>query len=118
MAKIKLIAIADDSFQHEQGLQYVRDMPRDSGMLFDFKRPRVLSFWMRNTYMPLDIAFIDNKGVIVKAERMVPLSLRTVSSGSPCVMALEFNAGALGERDDLVGKKMTIDRDNNEAVIE
>lgn len=117
MSKIKLIAIADDPFQHEQGLQYVRSMPHDSGMLFDFKRPRVLSFWMKNTYMPLDIAFVDKDGVIVKTEQMVPFSTRTVSSGTPCVMAIEVNAGALEKVGATVGKKVSIDRDSNEVSI-
>jgi hypothetical protein len=108
MAKIKLFSIAESPHEQEQGLQFVRSLPEDSGMLFRYNTPRVLNFWMINTYLPLDIAFIDNKGTIVKTETMIPLSTRTVSSGSPCVMALEVAAGGLEKAGAGVGKRVTV----------
>jgi uncharacterized membrane protein (UPF0127 family) len=93
--KIRLLRIADTPEEHSEGLMFVRDIDPDTGMLFRFKYPRVLSFWMKNTYVPLDIAFADSTGKIVKTETMIPMSLRSVTSGRPCVMALEVPAGTL-----------------------
>lgn len=106
--KIKLISIADTPAAQEQGLQHVREMAANSGMLFKFKHPRVLSFWMKNTYVPLDIAFIDQEGLIVKTEQMIPMSLRAVSSGVPCALALEVPAGTLARLKAVPGSKANI----------
>lgn len=103
------IDVADTPSTREFGLQFYKEMPEGKeGMLFNFQHPQVLSFWMKNTYMPLDIAFIQD-GVIVKTEQMVPLSLKSVSSGSPCSMALEVPAGKLAELGASVGSKVDID---------
>ncbi len=107
--QIKLISIAETPFQQEQGLQFVKHLSDDSGMLFKFKHPRVLSFWMKNTYIPLDIAFLDDDGSIIKTERMIPLSLRSVTSGRPCTMAIELPAGTLEREKASVGTKVSID---------
>lgn len=112
MAKIKLVEIASTPDAHERGLQFVRGLPEMTGMLFQFKSPRVLSFWMKNTPLVLDIAFANKDGVIVKTERMVPFSTRTVSSGSPCSMALEVPAGTLDKAGIKIGDKMTLDGDS------
>jgi uncharacterized protein len=116
--QIKLIAVADTPYEQEQGLQFVKAMPEMSGMLFRFKHPRVLSFWMKNTYLPLDIAFIDDDGAIVKTERMIPLSLRSVTSGRPCTMALELPAGTLDKLGAGVGAKVKIDVGNKTVEID
>lgn len=66
------------------------------GMLFIFERPQILSFWMKNTLIPLDIAFIGTDGRIVRTATMVANdSTRTYSSGMPARMALEVEAGLL-----------------------
>ena len=83
MSSIKLLSIADNEITQAQGLMYVRDLPDMTGMLFKFQSPRVLSFWMLQTSLPLEIAFIDHNNTIVKTERMVPFSTRSVSSGRP-----------------------------------
>jgi uncharacterized membrane protein (UPF0127 family) len=108
-AKIKLISIAEHAYEQSQGLKYVRQLPEMSGMLFKYQSPRHLSFWMQDTYLPLDIAFIDENGKIVKTERMIPMSTRSVTSGTPCVMALEVPAGTLSKVGGIVGKKVNID---------
>jgi uncharacterized protein len=107
--QINLISVAETQSDQEQGLQFVRHLADDSGMLFKYKHPRVLSFWMKNTYIPLDIAFLDDHGVIVKTERMIPLSLRSVSSERPCTMAIELAAGTLDRVKASVGSKVSID---------
>jgi uncharacterized membrane protein (UPF0127 family) len=104
--KIRLFRVADTPEEHSQGLMFVRDIEPETGMLFRFKSPRVLNFWMKNTYVPLDIAFADSSGRIVKTETMIPMSLRSVSSGRPCSMALEVPAGTFK---DVEGSRLSVD---------
>lgn len=111
--KIRLFRVADTPEEHSQGLMFVREIDPDTGMLFRFKSPRILSFWMKQTYVPLDIAFADSTGKIVKTETMIPLSLRPVSSDKPCSMALEVPAGTLS---GMEGSRLSID--GEWAIIE
>ena len=69
------------------------ELPEDRGMLFVFPDERVLEFWMRNTEIPLSIAFADASGRIVRIADMEPLSDAPVSSGAPARYALEVNRG-------------------------
>jgi len=71
-----------------------RQMPQDEGMLFVFEYPQPLSFWMKNTYLPLDIAFVSKDGTILNILRMEPLNEvpRYLSRG-PALYAIEANAG-------------------------
>jgi uncharacterized membrane protein (UPF0127 family) len=86
-----------------QGLQHRRELPADVGMLFDFGPERIVSMWMKNTYIPLDMLFIGADGVVADiAERTTPLSLETIAPAVPVRAVLEVNAGtvaALGIRD-------------------
>ena len=115
---IKLLAIAENEIDQAYGLKYVRAMDENTGMLFKFQSPKVLNFWMSEVYIPLEIAFIDNKNEIVKTERMIPMSLRTVSSGRPCTMALEVPAGTLEKIGCGVGKKVLVDSENKTLSFE
>lgn len=85
-----------------QGLQHRRSLPADAGMLFDFGPERIVTMWMKNTYIPLDMLFIDAEGIVAEiAERTTPLSLQTLDSRVPVRAVLEVNAGtvaALGIR--------------------
>lgn len=73
---------------------YRRRLAADAGMLFIFEKPEPARFWMKNTYIPLDIIFIAPDGRISNiAERTVPLSLETVASDGPVVAVLEVNGG-------------------------
>jgi uncharacterized membrane protein (UPF0127 family) len=65
----------------------------DRGMLFVFDDDRVRGFWMLNTIIPLDIAYIRSDGTIVRIDTMPPLELRIFSSVEPAQFALEVNAG-------------------------
>ncbi len=69
----------------------------DRGMLFVFEREQPLKFWMKNTIVPLDIAYIRSDGTIVKTWTMQPSGTRTYPSGKPARFALEINAGRLAE---------------------
>jgi len=115
--EIKLMAIAENEVDQAQGLQYVSSLPDLTGMLFKFKYPRVLSFWMVGTSLPLEIAFLDHTNTIVKTEQMVPYSTRSVTSGRPCVMALEVAAGDFARVGACVGKTVSIDLEQKRVII-
>lgn len=112
------IEIADTPMARQFGLQFVKELPSMTGMLFKFQKPNVLNFWMQNTYIPLDIAFLDDAGIVVKTEQMVPLSLKSVVSDTPCVMALEVPAGTLSNIGVGKGSKITVDWENKQVIFD
>ncbi|MEZ5840651.1 MAG: DUF192 domain-containing protein [Hyphomicrobiales bacterium] len=78
-----------------RGLMFRREMAPDHGMLFDFHESREAHFWMRNTYLPLDMIFITADGHVYRiAANTEPLSERIVPSNGPVRAVLELNAGA------------------------
>ena len=80
--------------QRARGLMHRRFMAQDRGMLFDFKREEPVSMWMKNTYLSLDMVFIDKSGKVVNiAENTEPLSERIIPSAGPVLAVLELNAG-------------------------
>jgi uncharacterized membrane protein (UPF0127 family) len=86
--------IADTPQASENGLMFRDSLPEDRGMLFIFEKPEKASFWMRNTKIPLSIAFIDSTGKILEIKSMNPLDETLVFSNSDQVTyALEVNQG-------------------------
>jgi hypothetical protein len=79
--------------EKEKGLMFREQMGRDEGMLFVYEREEMLTFWMKNTRLPLSIAFIDKAGKIVDIQDMEPFSLETHVSAYPAKYALEMNRG-------------------------
>jgi uncharacterized membrane protein (UPF0127 family) len=80
--------------EQARGLMFRRDLPEMQGMLFDFHREQPTSFWMKNTYVSLDMIFIRADGRILSiAENTVPLSEALVPSGGPVRAVLEVIAG-------------------------
>jgi uncharacterized membrane protein (UPF0127 family) len=87
--------IADTPVRRTQGLMFVRTLAPDAGMIFFFENPRYVSMWMKNTYVALDMLFIDAQGRIVNIARDArPLSLDTINSAAPVSTVLELAAGA------------------------
>ncbi|MGB7919942.1 MAG: DUF192 domain-containing protein [Desulfobacterales bacterium] len=86
------------------GLSLRDSLPKNQGMLFVYAEPEVLTFWMKNTRMPLSIAFIDIAGRIVSIQKMNPFPPTTVyASPVPALYALEVNQGWFEENGVGVG---------------
>ncbi len=86
--------IAADDRSREQGLMRVRALPPGHGMLFLFDRPQPVAFWMKDTYLSLDIIFITREGRVVNvAPHARPLSLDPIESEGPVTAVLELLAG-------------------------
>ena len=116
-AKLR-VTIADTPSKQTKGLMFIREMPKDKGMLFSFKKPDILSFWGQNTYIPLDIAFADEKGIIKNIDFIEPFSLKPVKSSNKCTYAIEANAGYFQDHGVSVGDKIVIAEENeNDSVL-
>ena len=87
------VEIAKTPAERELGLMNRRSMPRDHGMLFIFPTDQHLSFWMKNTLIPLAIAYISSDGTIKEIHHMTPLSLEAINSYYSVRYALEVNEG-------------------------
>lgn len=87
------IEIADDAAERSAGLMYRQRMADDHGMLFVFGQPQEVSFWMKNTPMPLDLIFIDQDGRIRAIRQGEPQSEAVIPSGVPVRFVLELKAG-------------------------
>ncbi len=95
-------AVTDE--QQERGLMFRRTMRADAGMIFDFKTDGLQEFWMKNTYLPLDMIFIDGQGVVrsISADAK-PQSLEIISSHEPVRYVVELNAGQISKMNLRVG---------------
>jgi uncharacterized membrane protein (UPF0127 family) len=88
------VEVASSPEQRAHGLMYRRHLPSDHGMLFDFGASRPVSMWMRNTYIPLDMLFIEKDGNIARiAVETEPLSEEAITSGGPVKAVLELQGG-------------------------
>ena len=99
--------IADTEPRQRQGLMFVRDLPADQGMLFVNRPPRPASFWMKNTYIPLDLLFVDARGKVLHIfERATPLSLEPMGIEAPVRAVLEIRGGESARRGIRVGDRV------------
>ena len=88
------IEIADNYYEREKGLMYRHSMPDTAGMLFIYEQSAPLSFWMRNTYIPLDIIFADeNRQIVTIQKNKEPLSYESIPSYKKSMYVVEVNAG-------------------------
>src|SRR5512141_2390064 len=88
------VELAANDADRSKGLMFRRELPEGQGMLFDFHQEQNVSFWMQNSYIPLDMIFIRADGRILRiAENTEPLSTRLVPSGGPVRAVLEVIAG-------------------------
>lgn len=87
------VEVARTGAQQSQGLMYRETMGADEGMLFPYAQPRMLSFWMKNTILPLDIIYIGPDGKVINVVRGEPHSEKQLWSDAPASAVLELNAG-------------------------
>ncbi len=101
--------VADSAAERRRGLMGRRaKLPENAGMLFVFGQEQRLSFWMKDTHIPLSIAFIDAEGRIVYIQDMRPLDTTSHISARPASYALEVNWGFFAERGIGVGDEVEI----------
>lgn len=87
------VEVARTKSARAKGLMYREYLARDSGMIFVFEKPQILRFWMKNTKIPLSIAFISANGKILDIQKMEPESIDEHISPEPAKYALEMNQG-------------------------
>jgi uncharacterized membrane protein (UPF0127 family) len=106
--------IADDSAKREKGLMYIEHLPADTGMLFVFEDERPLAFWMKNTLIPLSIAFADADARIVDIQEMavagslMSVEVPTYRSAAPAQFALEMNKGWYARHKIRTGQRLEL----------
>jgi uncharacterized membrane protein (UPF0127 family) len=107
------VEVAQSLSERTQGLMHRTELGRDEGMLFVFGQPQKLSFWMKNTFIPLSIAYIDSDRVIQEIYKMRPQNLlerfqhsESYPSQCDCQFALEMNQGWFKENKIKPGSKV------------
>jgi uncharacterized protein len=119
IGKVKIkVEVARTQEQLSKGLMYRQELPAEEGMLFIFDRQERLSFWMKNTFIALDIGFFDKNRRLVDIQSMQPVKsemqtdIPSVESRKPATYALEVNRGwfarhkiKLGQKFELIERK-------------
>lgn len=98
--------VAQTPEQRATGLMHRQQMPQHEGMLFVFDRPSVQCFWMKNTLLPLSIAFVADDGTVVNLDEMKPQTLDSHCSSSPVRYVLEMNRGWFAKKGIKPGFKL------------
>lgn len=102
------VKLARTPEEQSRGLMNTSSLPRDCGMLFVYPREQLLSFWMKDTSIPLQIAFIGADKRIVQIESLKPRNETAVKSNKPAQWALEVNLGWFDDNNIKVGDAVTI----------
>lgn len=101
-----IVEIADEPHERGKGLMFRKEMATNEGMLFVYEKEEKRSFWMKNTYIPLSIAYLDKSGKIVHIADMKPHDETSTSSIYPAQYALEMNVGWFEKHQVKVGMKV------------
>ena len=99
------VAVTED--QRNLGLMFRKELGRDDGMLFIFDDPGYYAMWMKNTLIPLSVAFVDADGVILNILDMEPQTLDSHGAAGPAVYAIETNKGWFAAHKVKAGDKVT-----------
>ena len=98
------IEVADTAKERAQGLMFRESMPESHGMLFVYANPAPVNFWMKNTLIPLDMIFTDQRGVIVTIhENAIPLDETPIFGGEAIFSVLELKGGVSKAKNIKVG---------------
>ena len=92
------VEVADSDATRMQGLMHRRILPENRAMLFVFREVTHHAMWMKNTYIPLSVAFLDERGVIINIADMQPQTSDTHAAAKPAKYALEVNQGWFAKR--------------------
>ena len=101
------VELAIEEPQRLQGLMFRKSMGKEDGMLFIFDEPGYHSIWMKNTLIPLSVAFMDKDGVILNILDMEPQTLDSHMAAGPAVYAIETNRGWYADKKVKAGDKVT-----------
>ncbi len=107
------VRVAQTEAERQRGLMGVRSLPRDSGMAFVWTEPTTSAFWMKDTLVPLSIAFVDDGGTIVTIREMEPCRADpcpVYRSDAPFVLAIEANRGWFDRHGVGIGDPATLER--------
>ncbi|MCR9127780.1 MAG: DUF192 domain-containing protein [Rhodobacteraceae bacterium] len=101
------VELAQTPESRARGLMFRESLPRSSGMLFVYERPRRAQFWMKNTLIPLDMIFTDRSGVVQRVHHMaVPGDLTSIDGGPDIFAVLEINGGLARSLGIVAGSEM------------
>ena len=114
LPRVKLMAgmhiidaqVATTEDERMTGLMFRREMPQQEGMLFVFAYPAQQCFWMKNTLLPLSVAFVADDGTIVNIDEMKPQTLDSHCSAAPVRYVLEMNKGWFSRKGIKAGAKL------------
>lgn len=102
------LEVAADAMSRERGLMRRDSMPATHGMIFVFNEPRKLSFWMRDTRIPLDIVYVDANGKVDSVKQLQPYVRTAVYSDGDVKWAIELNQGAAAKAGVSAGQTLQI----------
>lgn len=98
--------VASSPEQRMTGLMFRQEMPQHEGMLFVFEYPAQQCFWMKNTLLPLSVAFVADDGTIVNIDEMQPQTLDSHCSARPVRYVLEMNKGWFSKKGIKAGTRL------------
>ncbi len=98
--------VASTNDQRMTGLMFRKEMPQHEGMLFVFEYPSQQCFWMKNTLLPLSVAFVSDDGTIANIDEMKPQTLDSHCSVKPVRYVLEMNQGWFSKKGIKAGAKL------------
>jgi uncharacterized membrane protein (UPF0127 family) len=104
------VEYADTLELRNKGLMFRKSLCEQCGMLFKFDSPKYASMWMKNTFLPLDVAFVTAEGVISDVKQMEPHDLTPISASQLVVYALEMNQGWFAKHQVKVGDKLLLSK--------
>lgn len=101
------IEVANTGLTRQRGLMERRHLDANAGMLFDYGTPKQIHMWMKNTFIPLDMVFIDKFGKIIGiVANTTPLSTKVIASPGPVLAVLELNAGTAARLSIEIGDRI------------